>query len=115
MHNGLPIGFEFQAYFLDSTQTIVLDSLFTEKALIDPADADPNTGMAITPNKSIAQMDITSERYEILRQAKWVTADMKVTSIGNGGNGVVATKNDELGVQLVGNFKMIINGEEEGQ
>jgi len=111
LRNGLPAAFQFQAYFLAEDKTTILDSLFSGSVDIDAATVNLD-GEVVAPNNTLLTTEINVERYERLKKAKFVTAQLGVISLAGGSSdgNVFIGKSDELSVQLVGNFKMLVNG-----
>ena len=81
--NGLPLELGVQLYFMDSNYR-VLDSLFTDRSLLQGAVVDPLTGLVKEPVRAPAKfITFDRERVRLLARCRYMLLDADAVSTGN--------------------------------
>lgn len=100
--NGLPLGLQLQAYFVDSVG-VTVDSLFTNKFNIDCANVDSN-GEVVQNVKTESFVSISDQEYKKICKAKNIVLKVSVATGGTPVNGnrptVVVRTNHSINFQM---------------
>lgn len=104
--NQMPIAISLQGYFLGENK-LVVDSLFSTRAIINAAGVD-GTGHSNTTTSSVIDIPITTERFEKIKEAKYLRTYAEVATT-SGAPLVFLRTSDKLMLQLVGDLKITID------
>jgi hypothetical protein len=105
--NESPLGMAVQVYFVDTDGT-VLDSLFTNRSILNGADVDAN---GFTQQASEVEMEVplTQEKIDRIEQAEQIVIAAGLLTTNNGMTPVKFSSTDKLRVNLGVNTRVKYN------
>jgi len=108
--NQMPIQVKAQAYFLDSTKTVI-DSLFVGGTQMITAATVDGSGFSNSTVTSSVNIPFSTEKFKKIKPAKYLKSYVKV-STGSGAPTVFIRNTDKLTLQLVADIKVKIENKE---
>ncbi len=106
--NGLPANTIVQLYFLNSTKTQILDSLFVPESFTIAGGRTDGAGNAtyVAPNST--KVPISRRKLDNIKQAAYVISNFRFNTIGFTGPYVSINRKPALTIQLTGDLKLNI-------
>lgn len=104
--NKLPVGVNFQIYFLDM-DTMVVDSLFNP--VIDLEAAEYAAGALVAPSEREKDFWISKEKIDKIKQAVQVIYSLDLSTFHHHGAPIRVTKEQTLFIKATGDIQMVFN------
>ena len=107
LDNSLPTNLSLQAYFLDESRTMVIDSLFTSLMKIDGVITDA-AGTPASTKSTVTKVNITQKRVNNIKKAAFVVTKITFDTKGNAKPIIAANRQAKLAIQLTGDLNIKI-------